>query len=96
MPRVRISTRAHSDLTRLHRFLAEKDAAIASQAIDEIESSLLPLTRIPKMGRPVEDGIRELIIQFGSSVYIALYDFDETLDEVLVLAVRHQKESDYK
>jgi plasmid stabilization system protein ParE len=96
MPHVRLSARAQLDLVRLHRFLAEKDAATASRAIDEIQASLIPLTRMPKIGRPVEDGLRELIIDFGSSGYLALYDFDETIDEVIILAVRHQKEIGYK
>lgn len=96
MPHVRLSARAQLDLVRLHRFLTEKDSATASRAIDEIQASLIPLTRMPKIGRPVEDSLRELIIDFGNSGYLALYDFDEAIEEVVVLAVRHQKEFDYK
>lgn len=96
MPRVKLSARARLDLVRLHRFLAEKDITIASRAIDEIYASFVPLTRMPKIGRPVQAGLRELIIDFGSSGYLALYDFDETAGEIVVLAVRHQKELDYK
>jgi hypothetical protein len=50
---------------------------------------------MPKVGRPVEEDFRELIIDFGSSGYLALYDFDEMSDAVTVHAVRHQKENDY-
>ena len=50
----------------------------------------------PKIGRPVEHGFRECIIDFGSSGFLALYDFDEMQDEVVVHAVRHQKENNYK
>jgi plasmid stabilization system protein ParE len=96
MPHVNLSARARFDLTRLHRFLAEKDTAVASRAIDEILTSLTPLTRMPKIGRPVEDGLRELVIDFGSSGYLVLYHFDESIDEIVILAVRHQKEFDYK
>lgn len=95
MPRLRISPRAQFDLFRLYRFLAAKSPATGSQAIDAIEAALIPLTHMPKIGRPVTDGLRELIIDFGGSGYIALYDFDELTDEVLVLAVRHQREKDY-
>lgn len=80
---------------RLHRFLAEKDVTIGSRALDEIYASLVPLTRMPKIGRPVQAGLRELIIDFGNSGYLALYDFDETAGEIVVLAVRHQKELSY-
>lgn len=95
MPQLRISPRAQFDLMRLYQFLANKSQAIGSQAIDAIEAALIPLTHMPKIGRPVEGTIRELIIDFGSSGYIALYDFDEVIDEILVLAVRHQREKDY-
>ncbi|MBK9440808.1 MAG: type II toxin-antitoxin system RelE/ParE family toxin [Comamonadaceae bacterium] len=95
MPQLRISPRARSDLLRLYQFLASKSLATGGQAIDAIEAALIPLTHMPKIGRPVADTIRELIIDFGSSGYIALYDFDEVVDEVIVLAVRHQRERDY-
>jgi len=94
MPRLRLTPRAQFDLLRLYRFLANKSPAIGSQAIDAIEAALIPLTHMPKIGRPVADNIRELIIDYGSSGYMALYDFDEFIDEVLVLAVRHQREKD--
>lgn len=96
MPRLIYSSRATADLIRLYQFLAEKDAPSAQRAIQEIRDSLADLLRMPKIGRPVEEGFRELVIDFGSSGYLALYDFDERLDSVTVHAVRHQKELDYK
>lgn len=97
MPQVKLSPRAQSDIKRLYDFLAAKDTAVAGSAVDAIVSSFIPLTRIPKIGRK-KDGtdLRELIIDSGSSGYIALYDFDEDVDEVVVTALRHQKENDYK
>lgn len=96
MTRLRYSKRASIDLIRLYEFLAAKDVATAQSAIKEIRNALAALVRNPKIGRPVEEGFRECIIDFGSSGYLALYDFDEMLDEVVVHAVRHQKENDYK
>ena len=96
MPRVKLSARARLDLARLHRFLAEKDSTLASRAIDDIYASVVHLKRMPKIGRPVQAGLRELIIDFGSSGYLALYDFDEAADEIIILAVRHQRENNYK
>jgi plasmid stabilization system protein ParE len=97
MPRVKLSPRAQIDIKRLYDFLAAKDTAVAGSAVDVIVSSFIPLTRIPKIGRK-RDGtdLRELIIDFGSSGYIALYDFDEDVDEVVITALRHQKENDYR
>lgn len=97
MPRVKLSPRAQQDIKRLYDFLALTDKAVAGSAIDVIVKSFLPLTQIPKIGRKKEGtGLRELIIDFGSSGYIALYDFDEEIDEVVITALRHQKESNYK
>ena len=97
MSQVKLSPRAQSDIKRLYDFLAEKDTGVASRAVDAIVSSFTPLTRLPKIGRK-KDGtdLRELIIDFGNSGYVALYDFDEDVDEVIITALRHQKETDYK
>jgi plasmid stabilization system protein ParE len=96
MPQVKLSPRARLDIKRLHEFLAQKDATAASNAVDAIIQAFLPLTRIPKVGRQ-KDGtlLRELIISYGNSGYVALYDFDEMRDEVVITALRHQKEKDY-
>jgi plasmid stabilization system protein ParE len=96
MAQVKLSVRARADLERLHAFLAGKDAQLANRAINDIAASLFPLEYMPKIGRPLEGGLRELVISFGSSGYLALYHLDEVFDEVVVLAVRHQKELDYK
>jgi hypothetical protein len=47
------------------------------------------------MGRPIENGLREWIIDFSSSGYVALYDLNEITDELVILAVKHQREDDY-
>ena len=96
MPRINYSNRANLDLVRLFRFLAEKDVPTALRAIKQIRDSITNLGRMPKVGRPVEEGFRELVIDYGSSGYLALYDFDERLDAITVHAIRHQKENDYQ
>lgn len=96
MARLRYSSRANTDLVRLYQFLAAKDVAAAQNAIKEIRDSLATLMHAPKIGRPVEEGFREYVVDFGSSGYLALYDFDEVHEEIVVHAVRHQKEHTYK
>lgn len=51
----------------------------------------------PEIGRPLNDtpALRELIIPFGDSGYIALYHYESFQDIVYVLAFRHQKEVGY-
>jgi plasmid stabilization system protein ParE len=95
MPRIKLTALAQHDLLRLYRFLADKNASIAVRAIDAIQADFIPLATMPNIGRPVQDGLRELIIDFGNTGYAALYYVDELLDEVVVLAVKHQLEDDY-
>jgi plasmid stabilization system protein ParE len=95
MPQVKISEHAQGDLKRLYLFLAEKDEGAALRAIETIDGAFAPLRRVPEIGRPVDDDLRELVIEFGSSGYIALYHFDAIRDLVVILAIKHQLEDDY-
>ncbi len=38
----------------------------------------------------------ELVIDFGATGYLALYRFEPSLDVVTILAIKHQREDDYK
>lgn len=98
MPHVRLSARAQADLSRLHAFLVSKDINAAKRAMLAIREAFLPLQHAPMIGRPVEDHaeLRELVIDFGASGYLALYHFDPAQDAVTILAVKHQREDDYK
>lgn len=97
MPHVRLSARAQSDLSRLHTFLVGKDVNVARRAMLAIRDALRLLAHAPGMGRPVEDSedLRELVIDFGASGYLALYRFEPALDAVTILALKHQREDDY-
>lgn len=55
------------------------------------------LETTPAMGRPVDDQpeLRELLIPFGDSGYVALYRHEPAQDAVYILAIRHQKEAGY-
>nr|WP_241088696.1 type II toxin-antitoxin system RelE/ParE family toxin [Pseudomonas viridiflava] len=52
---------------------------------------------MPEVGRPFPDlsELRELIIEFGDSGYVALYRHERAGDAVYELAFRHQKEVGY-
>ncbi|MBA3056301.1 MAG: type II toxin-antitoxin system RelE/ParE family toxin [Gammaproteobacteria bacterium] len=93
---------ARSDLLRLYDFLLERaqtveDFDAAQLAIDaikiEIESHL---SRSPFIFRKAGKSpfLRELIIPFRSSGYVALYEIEDN-ETINVLAVRHQLEDDY-
>jgi plasmid stabilization system protein ParE len=95
MTRWVLSTDAADDLDQLVDFLLAKLPQDAIQTVDLITDALAILEQHPKMGRPVEQGLRELVISRGRTGYLALYQYDEAADMVVVLAVRHQREQDY-
>ena len=95
MPRVFLSQAAFDDLRRLEEFLAESEDPIAGELLDFILDALHVLTHQPGIGRPVEGGLRELIISRRRSGYLARYEFDQVRDLVLVARIRHQRESGY-
>jgi plasmid stabilization system protein ParE len=90
------SAQALSDLERLSDFLLETDPQAAKETAILIFDALEILVQHPEIGRSVRFGLRELVISRGQTGYLALYRFLPHLDRILVLAVRHQRESGYK
>lgn len=89
------SDRALADLERLTDFLLASDALAASETVDLIAEAVGLLSRHPLIGRPVEWGLRELVISRGRTGYVALYGVEDEHNAVLVLAIRHQREAGY-
>lgn len=89
------SARAFDDLDRLTDFLIDTDPLAAGETVELIAEAVTILKRHPLIGRPVEDGIRELVISRGKTGYIALYSYEAEHDAVLILAIRHQRESGF-
>lgn len=85
--------RALGDLDRLADHLLETDPTAAPATVALIVEAMGILVNHPRIGRPAEHGLRELIISRGHSGYVALYRYDATRHEVLVLALRHQREA---
>ena len=54
------------------------------------------LGRHPHIGRPVRGRLRELVISYGRTGYVALYRVIPQQDRVDVLAIRHQREAGYQ
>ena len=95
MAEVALQDGALADLERIADFLAAQDPARGSDTVDLITDALRVLARHPLIGRPVEQGLRELVISRGRSGYVALYRYLEARDLVRVRAVRHQRELGY-
>jgi plasmid stabilization system protein ParE len=88
---------AAQGLERCRRFLAGKAPEAARRAGQIIDRQFLLLEKGPDIGRPLPGLIelRELVIAFGDSGYVALYRHEPVDDAVYVLAFRHQKEAGY-
>jgi plasmid stabilization system protein ParE len=95
MARWVLAEAAAIDLERLTDFLLERFPVDAVQTVDLITDALNILESHPRIGRPVDFGLRKLVISRGTTGYLALYEYDETADLCLVMAVRHQREQDY-
>lgn len=97
MPRVIVTEIAAQGLSRCRKFLSEKNLDAAKRAGQAIGHYFELLETDPAIGRPAWEApeLRELVIPFGSSGYVALYHFDIPSDSVYVLAFRHQREVGY-
>lgn len=95
---VEIEQSAREDIERLYEFLLDAAPEYADQAMERIYKSLKLLEVIPHSCRKAshQDGrqLRELIIDQGSSGYIALFEIRPD-SIVSILAIKHQRESDY-
>ena len=105
--RVRLTKEAEDDLTRLYDFVLEcefdrpggngkGDLDLAEKALNAIKDGFMSLDRSPFTCRKADQSpfLRELIIPFGRSGYVALFEIvDSTL--VVIAAVRHQLADDY-
>ena len=94
MPSVIITEGAGRGLERCRQFLSLKSPQVARRAGQTIERQFALLETTPEIGRPFPE-MRELVIGFGDSGYVALYRYEPAADTVYVLAFRHQKEAGY-
>lgn len=95
--RIRFAPRAAGDLQRLFDFLADEDLHAAERARAAIAQAIELLGNFPfacRKALPDNPFLRELVIEFGHSGYVALYEIED-METVTVLAVRHQREEDF-
>jgi len=93
--RIVYSRAALAHLERSCQFLAAEAPAAALAAVQAIESAVSMLAHHPLVGRLVTGQVRELVISYGRTGYVALYRFLPVRQEVRILAIRHQRELDY-
>ncbi len=83
------------DLDRITDFLIEVDPSLCAETTALIFEATEILARHPWIGRPAEEGLRELLIAQGRNGYVALYRFRKDIAQVRILALRHQREVGY-
>lgn len=99
--RIRFTEEAREDLHRLYDFLLDQtggDAHQAEAALEALRRGFALLESSPFACRRAAGGdvmLRELLVGFGAAGYVALIEI-EGAEVVTVLAVRHQREDDYR
>ena len=92
MAQVVYSARSLAHVERAFLFLRDKNPGAAQDAVAAIQSAVDNLAAHPLIGRRIEGELRELVISYGETGYVALYRFVVSQDEVRILALRHQRE----
>ena len=99
---VRFTREALEDLERLYDFVLERELGrggsleFAERAMEAVENGIATLSFSPFTCRKAGDDpfVRELVIPFGGSGYVALFEI-ESADSIVIAAIRHQREDDY-
>jgi plasmid stabilization system protein ParE len=86
------AARSLTHLERAFEFLRKENPEAAVAAAQAIRSAIDSLGIHPLLGRRIHGDIRELVISYGATGYIALYRFLVPQDEIRILAIRHQRE----
>jgi plasmid stabilization system protein ParE len=98
-----LTVEAAGDLERLFDFVLQRellrqggDLDVADRALEAVKNGIATLRQSPFTCRKVGTSpfLRELIIPFGRSGYVALFEIIDN-ENVVVCAVRHQLEDDY-
>jgi plasmid stabilization system protein ParE len=101
--RVRFTRAAQDDLVRLFDFIIDRelgrdggDIDTAERALSAIRSGIRTLETSPFTCRKAANSpfLRELVIPFGASGYVALFEIVK-VHEVVIAAIRHQREDDF-
>jgi plasmid stabilization system protein ParE len=101
--RVRLTVEAADDLEQLFDFVPQRelmrhdgDLDVADRALKAVKNGISSLRQSPFTCRKVGTSpfLRELIISFCRSGYVALFEIVDQ-ENIVVSAVRHQLEDDY-
>ena len=92
MARIELAPEVLDDFDRFFDHMARFEVANAPERVAGIVEAIGVLQASPLIGRPVQGGMRELVIGRGSHGYVALYRYVPAMDTVFVVAIRSQRE----
>ncbi len=92
MATVVYAARSLDHIERAFQFLRDKNPDAVPDAVMAIQSAVDNLAAHPLAGHRLEGELRELIISYGQTGYVALYRFVVSRNEVRILAIRYQRE----
>lgn len=95
MSRIELASEVADDFDRILDHLAQYRQENPELRIREIIEAINVLEYNPMIGRPANNGKRELVIGHRSHGYMALYRYVVEIDTVFILAVRSQQEAGY-
>lgn len=96
MTRLRLAAQIERDVERIAEHLRQHEVADIGARVDTMLGALELLVRHPLIGRPVGDGLRELVVGKGSHGYVARYRYNAVKDEVRVAGLRSQREGGFR
>ena len=89
-----LSPDAVLDVERVRGFLDERHPAAAKRALAAIWRALEQAQVFPELGAPTADAnIRQIVVRFGSSGYIARYTVLPATGDILVTRLWHGREA---
>ena len=95
MASIELAPEIGADFQRILDHMMDFKVENPDQRVEEIIKAIDILSTNPRIGRPVDSGLQELIIGRRAHGYIALYRYIQEVDTVFVLAIRSQSEAGY-
>ena len=96
MAKVILTRKAAEQIAAFRSYYHDKEPIAGERAVAALLGAIRRLEDHPAIGRPCSDypHLRELVIPFGRSGYVALYRTDRL--RVVILTIRHQREAGYE
>ncbi len=92
---VDVAPEISDDVDRLLAYQLQHATLTPAAGIEEIIKAIGVLADSPFLGRPLLNGMRELVIGSKARGVLGLYRYVEEIDTVFVLTVRSQREVGY-